>query len=88
MRLLAEFIEEKMNKNLNLPTCDFCEEDDCIIGLDGRCEQIRKYERYLFLRNNKLDTENIGVFAGKIPDNIIVLNGEDLDIEINKAMYS
>jgi hypothetical protein len=43
--------------------------------------------RYHYLRARPLDITTPGVFAGKIPDNI-VLNGVDLDIEIDHAMVT
>ncbi|MCQ8116118.1 DUF551 domain-containing protein [Methylomonas rosea] len=43
-------------------------------------------ERYQYLRQRPLDAiENGGVFAGMTPENI-VLNGKDLDFEIDCAM--
>ena len=46
----------------------------------------RDAERYRFLRSRDLETvNNGGVFAGVTPDNI-VLNGTDLDAEIDAAI--
>ncbi len=43
-------------------------------------------ERYQFLRTRSLDTiEQGGVFAGLTPENV-VLNGKDLDFEIDCAI--
>ena len=43
-------------------------------------------ERYRYLRDRDLDTiEEGGLFAGMTPDNV-VLNGGDLDQEIDKAI--
>jgi hypothetical protein len=45
-------------------------------------------ERYRWLRNRNLDAiKNGGVFAGMTPSNV-VLNGEDLDLEIDAAMLT
>jgi len=50
------------------------------------CTNARDAARYRWLRERDLDTiSNGGVFAGTTPDNVI-LNGVDLDIEIDKAM--
>ena len=44
--------------------------------------------RYRFLRNADIDSiEKGGLFAGKTPDNIVI-NGEDLDAEIDKLSKS
>ncbi len=68
--------------------CDNCKENDCEISLDGDCNMIRAYRRYVYLRNADIDAvEKGGIFAGKTPDNIVI-NGDDLDIEINNAMYA
>ena len=42
-------------------------------------------KRYRYLRNADIDAiHKGGIFAGKTPENIVI-NGEDLDIEIDKA---
>ena len=42
--------------------------------------------RYHFLRSKDLETISCGgIFAGKTPDNLVI-NGEDLDREIDKAL--
>jgi hypothetical protein len=47
----------------------------------------RDAERYRWLRDRDLETINTegGVFAGKVPDNV-VMNGDDLDQAIDEAM--
>ena len=53
---------------------------------DALMERERDARRYRFLRSRDLDAiVDGGVFAGKVPDNV-VLNGEDLDREIDAAM--
>lgn len=51
-------------------------------------EAMRKdAERYRWLRNRDLDSiVEGGIFAGKVPDNLVI-NGEDLDMEIDAAMF-
>ena len=50
-------------------------------------EQVAQYaRRYAYLRERDLDAiVEGGVFAGKVPENV-VLNGDDLDAAIDKAM--
>ena len=51
-------------------------------------EQVAQYaRRYAYLRERDLDAiVEGGVFAGKVPENV-VLNGDDLDAAIDKAMH-
>jgi hypothetical protein len=56
-------------------------------ALKTEVERLRKdAERYRWLRDRDLETiHNGGVFAGRTPDNMVV-NGDDLDLDIDAAM--
>jgi hypothetical protein len=62
---------------MNEPTTD---------AKEAEKQRIRDARRYRWLRSRNLDAINEGgIFAGKTPDNVI-LNGVDLDREIDVAM--